>query len=133
MVKDRTFWKQLNLIGANDERKNMCALNCLIAEATFSKWINDFQISSNEYENYEDGVISQWEIKRCQILDSLPEHPDDDVKKTAGLNILHTMENNPKYFRYNFTDERIYHGFCHMLSDEKKIGWHPYFKELLGD
>jgi hypothetical protein len=129
-VKDRIFWKQLELIGVSQTRMSSCAVNLLTTESSISKWMSDFLITDKEMDEYKDRIKKSWGVKYHRTLDHLGDHPDEGAKRAAGKGLLDEMEKDPRYIR-SLQDDMIYNGFCHIMSDEMKIGWHPEFDSLL--
>lgn len=58
---------------------------------------------------------------------------DDELIK-AGKSFYENyyVKSTPTFkIRNNFQPQYMTTGSCHMLADEKKIGWHPNYQKLL--
>lgn len=129
-VKNRVFWKQLELVDSSPRKMTSCAISLLTTESCISKWMCDFLITDEEINTYKNYIKSSWNNKYIQMMDDLEENSDEVAKKAAGRNLLKEMDGDPRYIR-NVQDDKIYNGFCHILSDQKIIGWHPDYESIL--
>jgi hypothetical protein len=65
------------------------------------------------------------------MRDELGDAATDEAKETAARSVLAWAERTPILIRPNVTEPFVGRGSFHMLSDEKRIGWHPEFVNRL--
>ena len=56
---------------------------------------------------------------------------DDETKKTEGKNFYESyyVKSQPGiHIKERFKEQYMVTGCCQILSDKKKVGWHPDFK-----
>jgi len=132
-VKELIFWKQLELINSTENRKNECAIMYLTAENHKNRWLSELLTDEKELEQYENALISSWRIMRMHTTGKLKSDADEKEKRVAGMDLLEKMEEKPIPIRSRVIDDKIYCGYLQILSNEKKMGWHPDYLKLLED
>ena len=100
-----------------------------------SKWLRDNLTGIEEYNRFDKLLYDHWDRVFSLMKDDCEGLTDDELIK-AGKSFYETyyVKSTPTYkIRNNFQPQYMTTGSCHMLADEKKIGWHPNFQELLKD
>ena len=100
-----------------------------------SRWAREDLLIDDEVETYEKKLVDEWQRFKDSVLDELAPESDEDKKK-VGVKIYNWMEQNANIpLRTHVKEEYVARGSYQMLSDEKRVGWHPDFvdrlKELL--
>jgi len=134
-LKEKTFLKQLDLISiaSNSRTVKRAISDFRRAFEQRSKWLRLQLLNPEEEEEYDKRLRDHWR----NIFDIMSDEADgktgDDLKKLGKdfyINQFATSCPQIK-IREKFNEDYLTRGSYQILSDEKKIGWHPYFdKEL---
>ena len=98
-----------------------------------SKWVREDLLNPNEEEQYDKRLIDDWKSKFALMKDDLESSSKEELMK-EGRNFYtsYYVKTTPSiYIREKVMDGFIVRGSCHLLSDSKKIGWHPNFEKQL--
>ena len=133
--KDKTFVKQLSLVDATKREKKTAISDYKRAYGQRSKWLRDGRVAQQEYDSFDANLQEEWQSRFDMMLDDTEDQTEDERKK-AGHAFYRENYVAPQYqlplFRNN-ASLYITKGSYQMLSNVKTIGWHPDYKELLGD
>jgi len=133
--KDKTFVRQLSLIDASKREKKAAISDYERAYGQRSKWLRDGRVSQPEYDTFDADLQEGWNSRFDMMLDDT-EGKGDDERKKAGHDFYRNNYVNPQYQLSLFRGKAslyITKGSYQMLSNDKIIGWHPDFKDLLND
>ena len=89
----------------------------------------------DEYNRFDKLLYDYWNQIFALMKDDCQEMTEDELRK-AGKSFYeeYYIKRTPACkIRNNFQPQYLTTGSCHMLADDKKIGWHPNFHELLND
>jgi hypothetical protein len=127
----RTFVRQLLLADCPPNRVARAKRNFYRAFEQRSKWSREHLVDATEMTDYERRLIEQWEPRFEKISEqtSKTEAPADQVK--AAQDLIFWVETDMEQPLRNVTDRYLAVGSCHMLADDKRLGWHPAFRQLL--
>ncbi len=131
--RDRQFVKQLHIIGANHGVINHAISDYHRAFSQASKWMREGLISPQDQMDYQHKLRDDWSRKHsaaCNIV----EGEEDEKAAARGHSFYHNfyvLQNPFIYIKDRFKETYMVTGSCQMLSDSKKIGWHPKFETLL--
>lgn len=131
--KNQLFVKQLELIGANQQLTNHAISDYHRAYSQKSKWVREFLINALDEIEYDKKLIEDWSRKFSLIEDSKTDD-DEQLQKYKGKSFYtsHYVSIHPQiHIKERFKEQYMVTGSCHMLSDKKKIGWHPDFENKL--
>ena len=89
-------------------------------------------INATDEINYDSKLIEDWE-KKFAILEDSAEVADE-IQKAEGKKFYesHYVNTQPNiHIRDRFKEQYMVTGCCQILSDKKKVGWHPKFKDII--
>lgn len=134
-LKEKNFLKQLELIsiGINSRTVKRAISDFRRAFEQRSKWLRLQLLNPEEEEKYDKNLRDYWR----NIFDIMSDEADgkeDEELKNLGKDfyINQFAKSCPQIkIREKFNEDYLTRGSYQILSDEKKIGWHPNFdKEL---
>lgn len=133
--KDKTFVKQLSLIDATKREKKSAISDYKRAYGQRSRWLRDGRVAQSEYDTFDANLQEEWRSRFDMMLDDC-EGQGEKEREKAGHTFYRENYVAPQYqlplFRNN-ASSYITKGSYQMLSNDKTIGWHPDFKDLLKD
>ena len=133
--KDKTFVKQLTLVDATKREKKTAISDYKRAYGQRSKWLRDGRVAQSEYDSFDANLQEEWQSRFDMMLDDT-EGQGEEERKTAGHVFYRENYVAPQYqlplFRNNASGY-ITKGSYQILSNDKTIGWHPDYKDLLND
>lgn len=129
--RKKSFVKQLEAVGIKSNAKTIshAISDYHRAYSQKSKWLRDGLINATDEINYDLKLIEDWE-KKFAILEDSAESADE-IKKAEGKKFYesHYVNTQPNiHIRERFKEQYMVTGSCQILSDKKKVGWHPDFK-----
>lgn len=132
--RNKKFVKQLEAIGIKPNAKiiSHAISDYHRAFSQKSKWMRDGLINATDEINYDSKLIDDWE-KKFAILEDIAEAADE-IQKAEGKKFYesHYVNTQPNiHIRERFKEQYMVTGSCQILSDKKKIGWHPNFKDII--
>lgn len=127
----RTFVRQLHIVDCPPNRVARAKRDFYRAFEQRSKWSREYLVDATEITDYERRLIEQWEprFERMSEQTSETEAPVDLVK--AAQDLIFWVETDMEQPLRNVTDRYLAVGSCHMLADDKRLGWHRDFRQLL--
>ncbi len=133
--EERIFIKQLRLISLRNNSLRNAISDFRRAFEQRSKWLRDNLTGIDEYNRFDKLLYDYWNQIFALMKDDCQEMTEDELRK-AGKSFYeeYYIKRTPACkIRNNFQPQYLTTGSCHMLADDKKIGWHPNFHELLND
>lgn len=132
--KDKIFVKQLSLIDATKREKKAAISDYKRAYSQRSKWLRDGRIAQQEYNKFDANLQDEWR-SRFDLMQDEIEGKGDEERKNAGHSFYRMNYVNPQYPLPLLRGASLYitKGSYQILSNEKTIGWHPNYKDLLDD
>ena len=132
--RNKKFVKQLEAVGIKPNAKSIshAISDYHRAFSQKSKWLRDGLINATDEINYDSKLIEDWE-KKFAILEDCAESTDE-IQKTEGRRFYesHYVNTQPNiHIRERFKEQYMVTGSCQILSDKKKIGWHPKYKDII--
>jgi hypothetical protein len=127
----RTFVKQLNVIEINDTSIYHAIRNYFRAFEHRSKWSRNNLLLIGELDIYEDLLIEKWEIRFARMKEKLGKSVAHEEKTQAAKLLYEWIEDLSIPIRSSVTHPFMTSGSYQMLSDKKRIGWHPEFEKLI--
>ncbi|MFI6241879.1 ABC-three component system protein [Micromonospora sp. NPDC050795] len=129
---DRTFVRQLDLIGVGNRRIELAVRDYLRASTQRSRWSRENLLLPGEIGNYERRLREEWETHFAVMQDDIGEEAAEEKKTAAARRIYGWVETE---FRRNIRaechDPFICKGSFHILADDQRVGWHPDFEARL--
>lgn len=133
--KDKTFVKQLSLVDATKREKKTAISDYKRAYGQRSKWLRDGRVAQQEYDSFDANLQEEWQSRFDMMLDDTEDQSEEERRK-AGHAFYRENYVAPQYqlplFRNN-ASLYVTKGSYQMLSNDKTIGWHPDYKDLLDD
>ena len=132
--KDWIFSKQLRLIGVGEKRVGIAAKNFYKAREQRSRWIREELLIENDLDSYDEHLEEEWSVRFEQAVDHLPNEVTEEENVKAGQGIYKWVETDASIpIKPQCQEAFITRGSYQILSNRKKVGWHPEFKDLLDD
>ncbi|MFF3669590.1 ABC-three component system protein [Microtetraspora malaysiensis] len=129
---ERTFIRQLDLIGLGNRRIELAVRDYLRASTQRSRWSRENLLLPGEIGSYERRLREEWETHFAVMQDELGEEAAEETKIAMAKQIYGWVETE---FRRNIRpechDPFICKGSFHILADDKRVGWHPDFEARL--
>ena len=123
--------KQLKIINSKQARINNALKNYYKTYAQRSKWLRENLVTPEEIDQYDKRLIDEWDFQFCEKTNDIDENSTNDDKINAGNKIFTELMNQDNPIRKNFTDKTISRGSFNGLANEKTIGWHPDYLDLI--
>jgi len=130
--RHQKFVKQLEAVGVNHKLINHAISDYHRAFSQKSKWMRDGLINPTDEMQYDAKLIDDWERKFAILEDCSAK--DDETKKTEGKKFYesHYVKSQPNiHIKERFIEQYMVTGSCQILSDKKKVGWHPDFQKII--
>ncbi len=132
--RNRVFVNQLEIVGFKNNSKiiSHAISDYHRAFSQKSMWLRDGLINPSDEINYDKKLIDDWDKKFALLEDC--EGKDNKIKETEGKNFYesHYVNSYPQiHIKDRFKEQYMVTGSCQILSDKKKIGWHPEFKNKI--
>jgi len=129
----KVFVKQLKLIAIKNTMLRNAISDFRRAYEQRSRWLREDLANMDEYERFDNQLKDYWNNIFAIIKDECEDFSSEKLEK-AGHEFYkkYYVESVPPCrIRAGFQSQYLTRGSCHMLADEKKIGWHPNFNILL--
>jgi len=126
------FVRQLELSEIGSKRILTAVKDYLRAGSQRSAWIRQKLIWPHDIDAYEQELIEAWTIVFDREVDTIGENATRKKKKSAAAAIYTWVEDAvAKPMRSDIPETFLTRGSLHILADEKRVGWHPDYLELL--
>tara|TARA_R110000744_G_scaffold35055_2_gene81406 strand:- start:2783 stop:3988 length:1206 start_codon:yes stop_codon:yes gene_type:complete len=128
---DRVFVEQLRLLGVSDRVIKLAIINYYRAFEQRSRWSRDGLVMPGELKSYMNSLEQEWEhYASLQEMDY--DQSKDSEKIASGRNLYKICQTEgAKPIRPEFKSGYVARGTYHELSDNRKIGWHPDYSNIL--
>jgi len=127
----RTFVKQLKWIEVNETSIYQAMLNYFRAFEHRSKWVRNDLLLIGELDAYESQLVEKWERHFARMKEKIGEEKTDYEKIKAAKILYEWIEDLSIPIRPYFNDSFLTNGSYQILSENKRLGWHPDFEELI--
>lgn len=129
--ENSTFVRQIELTKASKSRITFAIRDYYRAFEQRSRWLRDDLGVGLDLHKYDNRLVEEWEFSFDEMRAELGDAPTQNVKETKARTLLKWAEQTLIPIRPNVTEPFVSRGSWHMLSDERRIGWHIDFRELL--
>ncbi|MBA5605381.1 hypothetical protein H3H36_08410 [Duganella sp. FT3S] len=126
------FVRQMAIIDAGRRRVASAIRDFYRAYEQRSRWVREDLVVALDISRYEKRLTEEWETVFDAVCDEVGEAATDAAKKVAARSVLQWAERASIPIRPGVTEPFLCRGSLHMISDEKRIGWHPDFMTILG-
>lgn len=127
------FVKQLELAKAGSRRIASAIRDFCRAYQQRSRWLRDDLVLDMELSQYENRLVEEWELVFDAMADEIGDNATDEQKESAARSVLQWAERTVIPIRKNVTEPFVSRGSLHMLSDDRRLGWHPDFEHRLAE
>ncbi len=130
--ENHLFFKQLKLIALGNKSLLKAINDFRKAYGQKNKWLQDGLIMPDEIKNYEQNLYDNWEKLFSIVADNNDGSKNSEELMLAGKNFYNEFigKNHPN-IRPNYSSVYYPIGSYHMLAEEKRIGWHPNYDNLI--
>lgn len=125
------FVKQLELVKVGKIRIAASIRDFYRAFEQRSRWLRDHLVIEMDLDRYEKRLTEAWELIFEAMRDELGDDATDAAMEQAARSVLSWAEKSTLSIRQNMDEPFISRGSFHILADDKRIGWHPEFRERL--
>ncbi|MGF7077721.1 ABC-three component system protein [Mucilaginibacter sp. UYCu711] len=131
--QDKLFVSQLKLIAVKSNMLRSAINDFHRAFKQRSKWLREELTSVDDEELFEKRLEDHWSNIFAMIKDDCEGMDEASLQKIGHdfYKKFYIEKVPPIKIRERFTSEYLTRGSCHILSDKKKIGWHPNYTDLL--
>lgn len=134
-VKDKTYIKQLELVSINlsSNTAKRAISDFRRAFQQRSKWLRLELLSPNEQFDYDERLYDYWKNLFDIIQDECAEKEIEQIREVGYKFYLNQFAKQcPSVkIREKFNEDYLTRGSYQILSDNKRVGWHPHFKDLI--
>jgi hypothetical protein len=128
----RIFVEQLRLIAISNPRIADAIRDYYRAYQQRSLWLREDQLVVDELDKYEARLIEEWRRYRDRLLDDAGSSVGEPEKVKLGRALFDWMHFDAEIpIRPKCREPYVQRGSFHMLSDDRKVGWHPDFLDRL--
>ncbi|MEH0819299.1 MULTISPECIES: ABC-three component system protein [Micromonospora] len=130
--EDRVFVRQLELARIHSRRIALAIREYLRASTQRSRWVRDQAMVVGELNAYDRRMHGEWEIHFLRMLDDLGDACSDEEKISAARALYAWVETGMHpAVRLGCNEPFVARGTLHHLADQKHVGWHPDFEQLI--
>lgn len=129
--QNKTFVRQLEMIEVNETSIYHAILNYFRAFEHRSKWVRNDLLLIGELDVYETQLIEKWELHFARMKAKVGKARADEAKIEAAQLLYEWIEDLSIPIRPYFNDAFLTTGSYQILSENKRVGWHPDFEELI--
>lgn len=133
--EDRIFIKQLKIISVRSHGLRSAISDFRRAYNQRSKWLREDLTNLDEIHNFEKQLYDNWRSIFMALKDDCEDLGPEEMKRLgSSFYRKFYVDRVPQIrIRPRFSSEYLTRGSCHMLSEKKKIGWHPDFENQIND
>ncbi len=130
LLENRPFVEQLKLIGLGPTGQKMAIVDYFRAREQRSRWARDGLLRQNELTDYGRQLTEHWQRRRGVAEARIRTGMSDAELADIGMDVFSTTTTNCIPIR-EVSEAYVSQGSYHMLSDDRRIGWHPEYAERL--
>jgi hypothetical protein len=123
-----TFVRQLQLIEATEAQQVRAVSDFLRTSADKAKWAEQGLVFDGSFTDWEDSLLRRHGAVEGEINDLYP----DKTEAVRGRTIYNRCSDLEVSLDSRAVPGHFTHGGFNDLADQKKLGWHPHYKALLG-
>ena len=129
--RDSTFVRQIALVSDDEDQQTDAIkdyLRCIIEKFRLSK---DGVITSDDWTDFTERLKGRWKSIFSRN-NRLYKEPERDIGFRTMSEVL-DPDSKEMLAGEPITQSYLTNGSYHRLSDEKTIGWHPRYQEILAE
>ncbi|HCO27054.1 MAG: hypothetical protein CME31_22480 [Gimesia sp.] len=127
--------RQIELVSGGKPRIRRAAIARWRVRTQREKWLADDLSIAPELDRFDSGLVEKWD-ERFGPMQHDCSGADETECQGNGLQLLDwshlDAHRDVQPIRPLFTAEYLVQGSFQQLADEKRIGWHPKYEEILG-
>lgn len=128
---ERIFVEQLRLIGANNRVIRNAIINYYRAFEQRSRWSRENLVKPGELKKYLNRLKDEWE-NQSSLVEMAHDFSQEQQKVVSGQKLYTVCQvDSALPIRPEFKSAYVARGSYHTLSDNKDIGWHTDYIDLL--
>lgn len=127
-VQNRTYVRQLDIIGADYDAKLKAANDFLRASIDRSVWATKGLVHRSSFNEFEEVLTRAWTAKREIVAIQSTGQP----LEAAGRLLYSECSLVQCQLEGRSVPPHFTPGCYHALADNQAVGWHPEFKTMLG-
>jgi hypothetical protein len=129
---ERLFVQQLELIAATQEQLAIAIRDYYRAFTQRSRWLRQELLGVGEIDRYEARLVDEWRFVFSNLSAELEPEAAELDKQHCGRQIFaHAAETAKARIRQRYDEPFMTRGTLHILSDRRRVGWHPEFEARL--
>ncbi|MYS84620.1 ABC-three component system protein [Embleya scabrispora] len=131
-AEDKMFVHQLGLIGAGADRIAYAVRDYIRAFAQRSRGSDENLLRVGEIGAYERRLVEEWQSRFAEMAEELGPEASEEEKKREARAIYRWVDRQARFqIRTGCEEVFVTKGSYHMLSDVRRVGWHPDFTARL--
>ncbi len=130
-LQDKVFVRQLKMVMATSEALDLAVRHYYRAFAQRGRWVRDLEDVDDDLAVYEQRLIDEWEIAHVAMLSRIGS--DEAERRRAGLELALSLGGQVSARLRGLDEPVLCRGTLHGLADGLQIGWHPDFRERVGE
>ncbi len=128
---ERTFVEQLRLIDASNRVIRNAVINYYRAFEQRSRWSRENLVKPGELQKYLNRLKVEWE-NQSSLVEMAHDFSQEQEKIASGKKLYTICQSDSALpIRPEFESAYVARGSYHTLSDNKDIGWHTDYVDLL--
>ncbi len=120
--------RQLDLVDAPDEVKDLAIRHYYRAYAQRGRWAREISDLDEDIQGYEQTLKDEWEPEFVALKVRAPADPE---ARTEGLKFAMTFGLHTRARLRGVDQVVLCRGTVHGLADRLAIGWHPDYRDLM--
>ena len=130
---DQVFVRQIRLVVDSNDVCDVAVRDYWRVQAQRSKWQRDGDVTPGELPAFDRRLVDEWAASRANALATLDSTSDEAAKRRAGFGLYTEMQKSGIRVRPEFYEPVVTRGSLHGLAQAKDIGWHPEYRDRLGE
>ena len=125
----KPFVRQLHLVGARDDVKDLAVRHYYRAYAQRGRWTREMDDLDEDIKGYEQTLTDEWETEFIALKARAPVGAEG--RAGEGLKFAMSFGSNTRAQLRGVDEHVLCRGTLHGLADRLTIGWHPDYRELM--
>ncbi|WP_410597065.1 ABC-three component system protein [Amycolatopsis sp. lyj-23] len=129
---EQVYVRQLRLVNVGDSRIQQAVSDYLRAFTQRSRWVNDNLLRPGELGKYEKRLVEEWSSRFEEMREELGQEAAEEAKVHEARAIYRWVDHHARFpIRPGCDEPFVTKGSYQILADERRVGWHPEFRERL--
>ena len=127
----RNFVQQLRLFNAPDSIIKQAVISYYRAYGQRNRWSKDGLLNPGELGSYDQRVYNEWEHQKSMVELNLEYSSSLDDQEFSRKLYAKCQDAGIVDIRRDFREPFLSRGSYQILSDEMRLGWHPFYFKML--